>query len=169
MIGDGQLCQWLYDVAQPQKFTIASHESNGQSSAAAPSAKAERANLPTSTKRNSMTSRFLRLIIKAEPFRKTYFNSSSLNIPRNYNMVSTRSSKTKRDTVDNPEIEKERPAKKPKVKSVKKMAEADASSGDGPVYFWRESHPELGYLSQWYYCPFQNPEDPSKTYKTAEQ
>lgn len=46
---------------------------------------------------------------------------------------------------------------------------ASSSSGEGePIYFWRESHPELGYLSQWYYCPFKDDKDPSKTYKTAE-
>lgn len=118
-----------------------------------------------------MTSRFVRLIIKAEPLWKTQVNRLPLNISFNRTMVSTRSGKTTRDAVDNPSKSDERPAKKPKVKSAKKMAEtnANASGDDGPVYFWRESHPELGYLSQWYYCPFKDPEDPTKTYKTAEQ
>ncbi|KAJ4257411.1 hypothetical protein NW762_008533 [Fusarium torreyae] len=42
------------------------------------------------------------------------------------------------------------------------------STDPGPVYFWRETDPEIGYLSQWYYCPFRDDEDESKTYKTAE-
>ncbi|KAF4457062.1 hypothetical protein FALBO_15274 [Fusarium albosuccineum] len=42
-----------------------------------------------------------------------------------------------------------------------------ATSSD-PVYFWRETDPETGYLSQWYYCPFRDDEDEKKTYKTAE-
>ncbi|KAM5354395.1 hypothetical protein ACJ41O_001044 [Fusarium nematophilum] len=47
-------------------------------------------------------------------------------------------------------------------------AEPSASSSD-PVYFWRETDPETGYLSQWYQCPFRDDEeDPKKTYKTAE-
>lgn len=37
------------------------------------------------------------------------------------------------------------------------------------VYFWRESDPELGYLSQWYYCPFRDDKDPEIIYPTAEQ
>ncbi|RBR20659.1 uncharacterized protein FIESC28_05176 [Fusarium coffeatum] len=44
-----------------------------------------------------------------------------------------------------------------------------ASSPDpGPVYFWKESDPEVGYLSQWYYCPFRDDGDEKITYKTAE-
>jgi len=39
---------------------------------------------------------------------------------------------------------------------------------EGPVYFWRETHPATGYLSQWYACPFHDPKDPSKIYRTAE-
>ncbi|KAH6968851.1 hypothetical protein DER45DRAFT_31219 [Fusarium avenaceum] len=42
------------------------------------------------------------------------------------------------------------------------------SSDPGPVYFWRETDPEVGYLSQWYYCPFRDDQDEKKTYKTAE-
>ena len=42
-------------------------------------------------------------------------------------------------------------------------------SNPGPVYFWRETDPATGYLSQWYYCPFRDDEDEKKTYKTAEQ
>ncbi|KAF7562049.1 hypothetical protein G7046_g2114 [Stylonectria norvegica] len=44
----------------------------------------------------------------------------------------------------------------------------DEESSDGPLYFWRETHPETGWLSQWYYCPFKDDQDASKTYKTAE-
>ncbi|KAL6921623.1 hypothetical protein ACHAPO_010995 [Fusarium lateritium] len=44
-----------------------------------------------------------------------------------------------------------------------------ASSSDlGPVYFWKESDPEVGYLSQWYYCPFRDDKDERIMYKTAE-
>lgn len=37
------------------------------------------------------------------------------------------------------------------------------------VYFWRESDPELGWLSQWYDCPFHDDENPERIYQTAEQ
>ncbi|TPX16577.1 uncharacterized protein E0L32_003871 [Thyridium curvatum] len=47
-------------------------------------------------------------------------------------------------------------------------AEDAPEAQDGPVYFWRETHPLTGYLSQWYACPFRDPGEPSKTYKTAE-
>jgi predicted NAD-dependent protein-ADP-ribosyltransferase YbiA (DUF1768 family) len=43
------------------------------------------------------------------------------------------------------------------------------TSNPGPVYFWRETDPATGYLSQWYYCPFKDDQDEKKTYKTAEQ
>ncbi|PQK13331.1 hypothetical protein BB8028_0004g02620 [Beauveria bassiana] len=36
------------------------------------------------------------------------------------------------------------------------------------VYFWRESDPELGWLSQWYDCPFHDDENPERIYQTAE-
>ncbi|KAJ3476131.1 hypothetical protein NLG97_g9222 [Lecanicillium saksenae] len=36
------------------------------------------------------------------------------------------------------------------------------------VYFWREIDPELGWLSQWYYCPFRDDEEPDRIYPTAE-
>jgi predicted NAD-dependent protein-ADP-ribosyltransferase YbiA (DUF1768 family) len=49
------------------------------------------------------------------------------------------------------------------------MASTTPSSDPGPVYFWRETDPEVGYLSQWYYCPFRDDQDEKKTYKTAEQ
>ncbi|KND87557.1 Uncharacterized protein TOPH_07832 [Tolypocladium ophioglossoides CBS 100239] len=42
------------------------------------------------------------------------------------------------------------------------------SSADGPLYFWRETDPATGWLSQWYYCPFRDDEDPSRVYDTAE-
>jgi hypothetical protein len=44
-----------------------------------------------------------------------------------------------------------------------------SSSDSGPVYFWRESNPEVGYLSQWYHCPFLDDKDEKIKYKTAEQ
>ncbi|GAB1310054.1 NADAR domain-containing protein [Madurella fahalii] len=44
------------------------------------------------------------------------------------------------------------------------------SSGSipSPVYFWRETEPETGYLSQWYPCAFSDDKDPSIIYHTAE-
>ncbi|KAM0253003.1 hypothetical protein ACHAP5_000868 [Fusarium lateritium] len=48
------------------------------------------------------------------------------------------------------------------------MATTTPPSDPGPVYFWRETDPEVGYLSQWYYCPFRDDQDEEKTYKTAE-
>lgn len=61
-----------------------------------------------------------------------------------------------------------KPVKKAVGKATKIMALRD-ESGEGPVYFWRETDPMVGYLSQWYYCPFKDDKDPQKTYKTAEQ
>jgi hypothetical protein len=46
------------------------------------------------------------------------------------------------------------------------MADANAPS---PVYFWRETEPSTGYLSQWYPCAFTDDTDPSIIYPTAEQ
>ena len=40
---------------------------------------------------------------------------------------------------------------------------------DRAVYFWRETDPDYGFLSQWYYCPFTDPDDESIVYFTAEQ
>ncbi|KAH6634037.1 hypothetical protein B0J18DRAFT_6692 [Chaetomium sp. MPI-SDFR-AT-0129] len=37
-----------------------------------------------------------------------------------------------------------------------------------PVYFWRETEPLTGYLSQWYPCAFSDDTDSSTIYKTAE-
>ncbi|KPM44810.1 hypothetical protein AK830_g1736 [Neonectria ditissima] len=48
------------------------------------------------------------------------------------------------------------------------MADSSTSSSAGPLYFWRETDAETGWLSQWYDCPFKDDEDPQKTYKTAE-
>ncbi|KAK7403154.1 hypothetical protein QQX98_011103 [Neonectria punicea] len=48
------------------------------------------------------------------------------------------------------------------------MADSSASSSAEPLYFWRETDTETGWLSQWYDCPFKDDEDPKKTYKTAE-
>ena len=52
---------------------------------------------------------------------------------------------------------------------AKELPGSEGSGDDGPVYFWRETHPETGYLSQWYACPFHDREDRSIVYKTAEQ
>ncbi|KAK3903055.1 hypothetical protein C8A05DRAFT_33222 [Staphylotrichum tortipilum] len=43
-----------------------------------------------------------------------------------------------------------------------------SSSSSSPVYFWRDSDPLTGYLSQWYPCAFSDDADPSIIYPTAE-
>ncbi|KAH6853378.1 hypothetical protein B0I37DRAFT_348834 [Chaetomium sp. MPI-CAGE-AT-0009] len=42
------------------------------------------------------------------------------------------------------------------------------SNDTSPVYFWRETDPLTGYLSQWYACAFTDDTDPSIIYPTAE-
>lgn len=49
------------------------------------------------------------------------------------------------------------------------MASQDEQQEQQPVYFWRETDPQTGWLSQWCYCPFRDDEDPSVVYDTAEQ
>ncbi|KAL2131566.1 hypothetical protein VTI74DRAFT_4890 [Chaetomium olivicolor] len=44
----------------------------------------------------------------------------------------------------------------------------DTDPSSSPVYFWRDSEPEGGYLSQWYPCAFSDDADPSIVYPTAE-
>ncbi|KAK4136791.1 DUF1768-domain-containing protein [Trichocladium antarcticum] len=39
---------------------------------------------------------------------------------------------------------------------------------DNALYFWRETDPATGYLSQWYPCAFTDDTDPSIVYQTAE-
>lgn len=46
---------------------------------------------------------------------------------------------------------------------------AEPSGDSEPIYFWRETDPQNGYLSQWYYCPFRDDKDPNIIYETAEQ
>ncbi|PTB65604.1 DUF1768-domain-containing protein [Trichoderma citrinoviride] len=45
---------------------------------------------------------------------------------------------------------------------------AESSEISEPIYFWRETDPQTGYLSQWYYCPFRDDKDPNIIYETAE-
>ncbi|TFB02741.1 N-glycosidase R617 [Trichoderma ghanense] len=45
---------------------------------------------------------------------------------------------------------------------------AEPSGDSEPIYFWRETDPQNGYLSQWYYCPFRDDKDPNIIYETAE-
>ena len=56
---------------------------------------------------------------------------------------------------------------------AKPETSTEKSGSDGTVedaiYFWRETDPENGYLSQWYDCPFRDKDAPNKIYKTAEQ
>ena len=58
-----------------------------------------------------------------------------------------------------------RSAKKP----AKRTGGKSSLQTDEAVYFWREVDPDFGFLSQWYYCPFTDPKDPSVVYPTAEQ
>lgn len=37
------------------------------------------------------------------------------------------------------------------------------------VYFWKEGNKSLGWLSQWYYCPFKDDKDDKIVYQSAEQ
>ncbi|XXG98584.1 Phosphatidylglycerol/phosphatidylinositol transfer protein [Hypoxylon texense] len=41
-------------------------------------------------------------------------------------------------------------------------AAAAADPSSEPVYFWRPSGPETGFLSQWWYSPFRDRADPSR-------
>ncbi len=80
-------------------------------------------------------------------------------------MPSTRSNKKPQHKV----TKRSRPTTKAATNSkaqLPKMADADPS---GPVYFWRESEPLGGYLSQWYPCAFIDDADPTIIYPTAEQ
>ena len=90
-------------------------------------------------------------------------------------MVATRSGKisTSTDSAAKPTVKQTRkrvgkPVKKAASKPKKTMASSSTWSDEGPVYFWRETDPMVGYLSQWYYCPFKDDKE-EKTYKTAEQ
>ena len=51
------------------------------------------------------------------------------------------------------------------------MNPANMASGENdlPVFFWRESDNETGWLSQWYYCPFKDQDNSKVIYATAEQ
>ncbi|KAL2270870.1 hypothetical protein VTJ83DRAFT_241 [Remersonia thermophila] len=56
-----------------------------------------------------------------------------------------------------------------KQKPTKPKIPTQASgSSSSPVYFWRDTDPLTGYLSQWYPCAFTDDEDPSIVYRTAE-
>jgi hypothetical protein len=56
-------------------------------------------------------------------------------------------------------------------KTVAESVETAPSDGgsEDAILFWRETDGTYGYLSQWYYCPFKDKDDPSKIYETAEQ
>ncbi|SPQ17832.1 0145b5db-60e5-4ff1-8392-a770bfda7eb5 [Thermothielavioides terrestris] len=43
-----------------------------------------------------------------------------------------------------------------------------AASSSSPVYFWRDTEPSTGYLSQWYPCAFTDDANPSIIYRSAE-
>ena len=61
------------------------------------------------------------------------------------------------------------------ARTTKMVADAQDASAAGTsggstaegVYFWRETEPETGYLSQWYPCAFTD--ETGTVYKTAEQ
>lgn len=55
-------------------------------------------------------------------------------------------------------------------KAVESATTAQGESSveeDTAIYFWRETHPTTGYLSQWYGCPFKD--DAGIIYGSAEQ
>lgn len=60
---------------------------------------------------------------------------------------------------------------KPKTPTPEILSSTLNSSSplSSPVYFWRETEPSTGYLSQWYPCAFTDDTDPSIVYQTAEQ
>ncbi|KAL7914173.1 hypothetical protein GGI35DRAFT_439629 [Trichoderma velutinum] len=45
---------------------------------------------------------------------------------------------------------------------------SESSTKAQPLYFWRETDPKTGWLSQWYYCPFKDDKNPAIVYETAE-
>ncbi|KAL6798189.1 DUF1768 domain-containing protein [Trichoderma sp. SZMC 28012] len=45
---------------------------------------------------------------------------------------------------------------------------AESSKQTRPLYFWRETDPKTGWLSQWYFCPFKDDKNPAIVYETAE-
>ena len=51
--------------------------------------------------------------------------------------------------------------------SATSASDAADTPSSRPVYFWRETEPETGYLSQWYPCAFTDEE--GTVYKSAEQ
>jgi len=73
-------------------------------------------------------------------------------------------------------VTKTQQSKKPNHKGAASKLQAamansttEGSADNNGVYFWRETDPEHGYLSQWYDCPFRDKDAPNKIYKTAEQ
>ncbi|KAM0271911.1 hypothetical protein ACHAQH_008913 [Verticillium albo-atrum] len=52
--------------------------------------------------------------------------------------------------------------------NVAKAYQAPSPLPATPIYFWRESDPESGFLSQWAPTPFPHPTDSSIVFKTAE-
>jgi len=44
---------------------------------------------------------------------------------------------------------------------------ANTSRSKSPIFFWRETEPKTGWLSQWYFCDFTDPD--GVVYHTAEQ
>jgi hypothetical protein len=64
--------------------------------------------------------------------------------------------------------ETDRERLKKKLKAALATSTSEEVISEGPVYFWRETDSETGYLSQWFACPFRDPQDGTKIYKTAE-
>ncbi|KAM0330210.1 hypothetical protein ACHAQA_004384 [Verticillium albo-atrum] len=52
--------------------------------------------------------------------------------------------------------------------SPAKTPKASSTVPSEPVYFWRETDPVHGFLSQWAPSPFPHPTDPSRFFRTAE-
>lgn len=48
---------------------------------------------------------------------------------------------------------------------------ASKSNNEGPLFLWKETHPTLGWLSQWHESPFHTGDKTENpiVYRTAEQ
>ncbi|KAK4153377.1 hypothetical protein C8A00DRAFT_43669 [Chaetomidium leptoderma] len=58
--------------------------------------------------------------------------------------------------------------RKPQTPIMNNNNNNNENPSTSPVYFWRETDPSVGYLSQWYPCAFTDDTNPSIIYPTAE-
>lgn len=78
-------------------------------------------------------------------------------------MPATRSNKRSKQTVAGKRLTKEAAATTKTASST-----SSSSTQSGAIFFWRETEPETGWLSQWYQCDFTD-EDGEIRFKSAEQ